>query len=1345
MKLVNLSLVLIGSIPICCLLTTSPIRGQIVPDATLPQNSTVTTNGNASVITGGTRMDGNLFHSFEQFSIPTGGSAFFESIPEIRNILSRVTGGSISNIDGLLGAGGSANLFLLNPNGIIFGPNARLDIGGSFLASTGSSIVFEDGSQFGTANSTHPVLTISAPLGVQFGAGAGSIVNRSITPDRNGNAVGLRVTSGQTLALLGGEVSLEGGHLTAAQGRIELGSVAGNGMVGLASQQTGLALEYEEVQNFQNIELSSAASANASGPGGGDIRVRGAAVRLAEGASIISDTLADRDGGTIEISSEQFQLEDEAFVAARTVGSGRGGSLNISASESVELQGTTRLEIIQQFLSQQLDPLNLSNGLFALSIGDSEAAGAAGDIKIETGKLTLDAGAGALATTFGPGEGGTLTVTTPPTGSVELSGGSVLFTGTNGAGAAGDLEIETGQLTLRDAALISSSTFEDGSGGNLTVKTPPTGSVRVVGARTEDSAEISFSRTTSVLTTGLQTSSVGAGAAGNLTVNTGTLTVEKGASVSAVALEGGAGGQVRAIATDSVQLIGTSDDGIQQSGLFAFTETDAPGGSVTIKTGNLTIQDGAVVSAISFFGGRGGDVTVEATGSVLVTGTSSPTTPFPDGIVTSSFAPGGQAGDLTVKAGSVELVGTGKLQIVEEILGGIDASGSPLIGPTDLTSGLFTSSFGGGAGNLTIETEKLIVRNGGVAAASTFGDGRGGSLTVNASGGEVELIGGGLLTGTTGSQAAGDLTINTGRLNLQEGAVVTTATLGTGRGGNLTVNAESVNLEGISTETFDLPIFVELQVTPQGLQRAPLGPQQLPSSLLTLTFGEFSEEVLAGDLEINTNELRIGGGAAISTSTLGSGRGGNLTVNTSGGLVELTGEGTFEETLINIFALQFDPSDIRNGLFTSSFGTGRAGDLKIETGQLIARGGAAISASTFAEGAAGSMEILAPDGLVELTDSGFLTGNVFSSQESGDLTITTGRLIARDGSVVSTTTLSSGQGGNLTVNADSVELIGSSADGQVPSALLTLTFLDGQAGNLTVNAEKLIARDGGFAAASTFGPGTGGNLLVNVSESVEVKGGSPPGGQFPSGLRSDALVNQPGFLEGLLPIPSPGTGNPGELRINTGTLIVRDGAEVGVNAGQSANAGDINIDADVIAVIQNSSIRANAIEGQGGNINIETKGRFVDGDSSITAISQLGVQGVVQFNTPDVEPSQGLVDLPEQLLNPEELVALACQKDRGDAKNEFIITGRGGLPPRPGEPLSSETLVGFDRASSSSLESISESAATPAPPTEADSATLPPPARGWFVNDKGELVLTSEPLAAISQEPSLNKADCHGR
>lgn len=158
-------------------LCAAPIAAQVVPDSTLPAGERSQVTGNANVqIDGGARRGGNLFHSFSQFSVPTGGSAYFNNAADVQNIFSRVTGGSVSTIDGVLRANGTANLFLLNPNGILFGPNASLNIGGSFVATTANSINFADGFQYSaTSPQVAPLLTVSVPIGLQMGQNPGNI------------------------------------------------------------------------------------------------------------------------------------------------------------------------------------------------------------------------------------------------------------------------------------------------------------------------------------------------------------------------------------------------------------------------------------------------------------------------------------------------------------------------------------------------------------------------------------------------------------------------------------------------------------------------------------------------------------------------------------------------------------------------------------------------------------------------------------------------------------------------------------------------------------------------------------------------------------------------------------------------------------------------------------------------------------------------------------------------------------------------------------------------------------------------------------------------------------------
>ena len=258
----KITILSISFITLSCLCL--PTKSQVIPDNTLDAenstiNSTVINEVPSERIDGGAIRGTNLFHSFEAFNVNEGSGVYFSNPAVIENIISRVTGNNPSEILGTLGVLGNANLFLINPNGIIFGSNASLDVNGSFIGSSSSSVIY-DGFEFAANNNPQapPLLTINVPIGLGFGDNPGTIVNQSIVATEE-DLIGLRVAPQQTLALVGGDISISGGFLTVEGGRIELGSVAGNSQVALIPGETGWKLSYEDVKSFQDISVSGSA------------------------------------------------------------------------------------------------------------------------------------------------------------------------------------------------------------------------------------------------------------------------------------------------------------------------------------------------------------------------------------------------------------------------------------------------------------------------------------------------------------------------------------------------------------------------------------------------------------------------------------------------------------------------------------------------------------------------------------------------------------------------------------------------------------------------------------------------------------------------------------------------------------------------------------------------------------------------------------------------------------------------------------------------------------------------------------------------------------------------------
>ncbi len=546
-KLTILTLVTFG-------LPNLPIQAQIASDDTL--GSQINELGNQQLITGGTQVGTNLFHSFSQFSVPTGTTAYFDNNPSINNIFSRITGGGVSNIDGIIKANGNASLFLLNPAGIILGSNARLNLGGSFIATTANSIIFADGTQFSAVNpQATPILTVNIPIGLQYGTTPGKIESAPAQ---------LTVAPGNTLALVGGDITLEGTNLNANSGRVEIGSISGEEIVDLQSTIAGWQFSYARAKELGRVELNQGTIINTSGSGG-MVQIQGQDIIQTEGSGIINYTLANQNGG----------------------------SIYLNARESIQLD----------------------NSFLVTQVGEKPGiviTGNAGNILLQAKKIRLYNGSVLSTGTFSQGNGGDLTIDAAE--SVEVGGQSkllfpsLLTTSSAGEGAGGSLMINTSRLVVKDGAQIRATTLGKGQAGSLQVNA--TEWIELSGSST--------SRDDKTLNSGLFASSgfenrplelQPAGKSGNLIINTPKLLVENNAQISVSNFGLQDAGELKINASELI---------LRQGGKITATTASGKGGSIALTADSIALRDNSEISTTAARSGDGGNITINTDTIVLL-------------------------------------------------------------------------------------------------------------------------------------------------------------------------------------------------------------------------------------------------------------------------------------------------------------------------------------------------------------------------------------------------------------------------------------------------------------------------------------------------------------------------------------------------------------------------------------------------------------------------------------------------------------------------------------------------------------------------------------------------------
>lgn len=1013
-----------------------PTQAQVIPDNTLPIPSTVEAGCTLCEIEGGTQRGDTLFHSFTEFSVQTEGGALFNNAIEIENIFSRVTGEAVSDIDGLLQTQGTANLFLLNPNGIVFGPNARLEISGSLTASTADSLIFTDGETFSAIDpQAPPLLTASIRPGLQYGRnpGAGAFPNRAITVNQGTLAVG------QDLTLTADQLDIQG-QLYAGR---DLRLIATDRVRLRDSARHPLVIAAEEnlwIQGDQAIDIFALNHSESGLFSGADMRLQSDAPVLGDahywsGGDFRVATLDNTLGNLASPNDPVIRtLGDVAFDAYI------GSSLHILAGGSVEIGTVTIIQPETGADGFLQDTVQLSNGIAVAIDGSAQP--------------TLDIRAG-----VSPDAIATLDITGVDPGS------DIFLNGPNLSSSATRADITVGDVVIPgpDGVVLLTNQYQPNStvaGGDIAI----TGNgifgdgIDVQEIDQQGGSVIVDARDNIFLESGIASSTVLADAGDITLLAENDIALTEGADILASGLSGGnillqSGGTISATnnteissnstgttpstAQGSIALLGES---VQLSGeemfIGSLTAGVREGSPILIQADDTVTVDGSIITATSLgtATGSSGDINIAADRLRIVQG----------GLVFISAAE---------RSGNINLTVTDSVTIEGLNPASLRRSSLTNTAPEDATSD---------TGNVSITTSQLTVTDGALLTTRSFGSGDAGDVIIKAD--AVLFDGVNTQTGlalptavfTTSSEGdGGDIQITGRTLSLTKGAlfIAITDTTGEGTAGNVILDlTDAVTLEGDSIlDSLILNPFSPL---------LPDGTDLLGSGIFVNTLPGARGD--GGNIDITTRNFALSDRAALFASTASSGRSGNVTVDSQtfsigdGSRISATSTREGEAGNITVRADQFSATEA-GVLTTTTQGSRDAGNIELEI-----RNHAAFSG----EGT----------GLFADTTSGAI-GN------GGNIRVTRPRQISlEEGATIAASSEGTGVGGNIQLEADILDLNS--------GASIAATTTSNQGGNIALTLQDgLVLRNGSLISATAGlaqAGGDGGDVNIDAREGFVV-------------------------------------------------------------------------------------------------------------------------------------------------------------------------------------------------------------------------------------------------------------------